>query len=601
MATYKYGDYESVSGYGFKFRSYIAYSISSTSTTYSVTITAGIQQSLSGDVGFNNLTVSVSGTGQTTKSTTKNYRSSNADSSNRVKYISSFTWTWNKSTSSANKTITFKAYGWGNTSTGTLSVTVPALASYTISYNGNGYTGGTAVSSHTKYYGVSLSVKSNTWTKTGYSFSKWNTKADGTGSKDYNAGASYTSNAAATMYAQWTANTYTVTLNANSGTSGSTTSVTRTYGTSFTIPANGIPSRTNYKFLGWSTSSSATTPTYVHTGGTSGTCTISSYNSTTGNITLYAVWEIAYIKPVISNLTAYRTNSATSAQEFNEGQYIYISFDYVRGMLNGSYRTTGCKIYIDNTTTPVNGSSGETLDSSGTYPLQTVAYGGSYSASTTHLVTVVLFDASNSSYPTTTATFTVPTAVYAIDLKSDNNGVSMGIMTPAISGQKLTLEGFNATGDINIASGKHFKINGANLSASDVGTLSEQQIMNLLEATIVSNNGSTVTLTNNTTANLTTVILNKGTWLCTGTATYAANSTGRRGLYFSATSGTTAGDGRYAQIECGNAGANEVHLQITQIRTITEDNTTLYLNARQNSGGNLNATYPGIQCVRIGA
>lgn len=121
------------------------------------------------------------------------------------------------------------------------------------------------------------------------------------------------------------------------------------------------------------------------------------------------------------------------------------------------------------------------------------------------------------------------------------------------------------------------------------------------EAATVSYNGSTVTLANNTTANLTSVTLNKGTWLCTGTGTFAANSTGRRGLYFSTTSVTQAGDGRYAQTEYGNAGANEVHLQITQIRTITADNTTLYLNARQNSGGNLTVTYPGIQCVRIGA
>ena len=37
----------------------------------------------------------------------------------------------------------------------------------------------------------------------------------------YNAGANYTTNAAATMYAQWTANTYKVKFNGNGSTSGS--------------------------------------------------------------------------------------------------------------------------------------------------------------------------------------------------------------------------------------------------------------------------------------------------------------------------------------------------------------------------------------------
>ena len=72
---------------------------------------------------------------------------------------------------------------------------------YTVSYNGNGSTGG-STSSQTKTSGTALTLRQNGYTRTGYTFVKWNTKADGSGTS-YNAGASYTANAAVTLYAQW--------------------------------------------------------------------------------------------------------------------------------------------------------------------------------------------------------------------------------------------------------------------------------------------------------------------------------------------------------------------------------------------------------------
>lgn len=79
---------------------------------------------------------------------------------------------------------------------------------YTIIYNGNGNTGGsTAYSSHT--YDVTKQLTSNGYTKTGYKFMGWNTKADGTGSSYSNNAyvinlAGYTqNNDSITLYAQW--------------------------------------------------------------------------------------------------------------------------------------------------------------------------------------------------------------------------------------------------------------------------------------------------------------------------------------------------------------------------------------------------------------
>lgn len=90
---------------------------------------------------------------------------------------------------------------------------------YSVTYSGNGNTSGTAPDSQTKTHGVSLTLRTNTGSlaKTGFNFGGWNTATDGSGT-DYAEGASYTGNAALTLYAKWTSNTFTVTFNANGGT-----------------------------------------------------------------------------------------------------------------------------------------------------------------------------------------------------------------------------------------------------------------------------------------------------------------------------------------------------------------------------------------------
>ncbi|MBR0410744.1 MAG: InlB B-repeat-containing protein, partial [Eubacterium sp.] len=72
---------------------------------------------------------------------------------------------------------------------------------------------------------------------------------------------------------------YTVSYNANGG-SGAPSSQTKYYGKTLTLSIT-RPSRTGYEFLGWSTSSSATSATYSAGG---------SYTSN-ANATLYAVWK----------------------------------------------------------------------------------------------------------------------------------------------------------------------------------------------------------------------------------------------------------------------------------------------------------------------
>ena len=88
-----------------------------------------------------------------------------------------------------------------------------------------------------------------------------------------------------TLYAKWEPNTYTVKLNQNGGSDG-TTSVTAAYNS--TMPSITIPARTGYKFLGYydTSTTSGGTQYYKSTGASART-----WNKTS-NTTLFARWEL---------------------------------------------------------------------------------------------------------------------------------------------------------------------------------------------------------------------------------------------------------------------------------------------------------------------
>lgn len=200
---------------------------------------------------------------------------------------------------------------YGGTKSASGSISVSAKTSYTISYNANGGTG--APGNQTKWYGTNLKLSSTKPTRTGYSFLGWSTSSTAT-SATWSAGGTYTANASDTLYAVWKANTYTITYNANGG-SGAPGNQTKTYGKTLTLSST-RPTRTNYNFIGWGTSASSTTVTYSPGG---------SYTANSA-ATLYAIWELAYEKPSIDNLTADRCDSNSVYSD--EGTYVLVNFDW---------------------------------------------------------------------------------------------------------------------------------------------------------------------------------------------------------------------------------------------------------------------------------
>lgn len=102
---------------------------------------------------------------------------------------------WNTNTSD-----TGTAYNPGANYTGNAALTLYAIWNPIISYNGNG--GANVPASQTKTYGTNLTLSGTVPTRTGYQFTGWNTKADGTGTT-YQPGGTYTQNVAVTLYAIW--------------------------------------------------------------------------------------------------------------------------------------------------------------------------------------------------------------------------------------------------------------------------------------------------------------------------------------------------------------------------------------------------------------
>lgn len=156
---------------------------------------------------------------------------------------------------------------------------------YNVEYNAHDGTGTMADSVYT--YDTAKALTANTFTRAGYEFIGWSTSPTAT-TATYTNGQSVknltsTNGGTITLYAVWKPNEYYIYYNSNGGT-GTMANSYHYYDTVESLSANKF-TKDGYTFLGWSRNSTAITPTY-----TDGQ-TVKNLISTTGGVTLYAVWQ----------------------------------------------------------------------------------------------------------------------------------------------------------------------------------------------------------------------------------------------------------------------------------------------------------------------
>ena len=152
-----------------------------------------------------------------------------------------------------------------------------------LNYHGNGNTGGNTESQDGRTGDV-LDTRANGFTRDGYEFVEWNTRADGTGDhygKGTNGVAKWTMLPAGNdLYAIWQANPANIQYRDDWGATGSTPDTTGVTGQNVTIAQNGF-TRPGYTFTGWARDR-RTNPS-LQPGGR--------YTLTPGTTTLWAQWK----------------------------------------------------------------------------------------------------------------------------------------------------------------------------------------------------------------------------------------------------------------------------------------------------------------------
>ena len=318
-------------------------------------------------------------------------------------------------------------YASGASYTENASVTLYAVwkqNAITITYSANG--GSNAPASQSINVGSAGSIASiGSMSRTGYTFQKWNTKADGTGTS-YSPGASFTptsSTKSFTLYAIWALTTYAVSYNGNGATSGSVPSQTKKYGVALSLSSGGYV-RTNYILSGWGTSST-------------GSVAYKLGATYTGNapLSLYAVWTLDYQKPTLSSLKCYRVNASHAKSD--EGTVCAVEFKYTlyKGA-SGQYSNSLYRLKIEykrSTSSTWSSSIDTTSVSSYSEGVVNVVYlAQTFSTEYQYDIRVSVRDSRGNTLTTATASTTtgspsaLTAAFYTMDFLAGGKGVAIG-------------------------------------------------------------------------------------------------------------------------------------------------------------------------------
>ena len=326
--------------------------------------------------------------------------------SNQTK-LGTYSYTYNRTTSNVGVYCAAKFANIdyvGGTMTVSSGYTIPALTTYNVTYVANGGSG-TPVS-QVKFYGMNITLSTVKPTRTGYTFLGWSTSSTAT-TATYASGATFSANANTTLYAVWKAVTYAITYNANGGTAATVTEY-KTHDVSYKIRES-EPLRTDYNFLGWGTSATTTTVSYLP----------GQTYSANAPLNLYAVWKLDYTKPRVTDFMAKRCDSTGSTFDKNTSTatYFVASFDWATDK-------TVSSIKVEWKASTATSWLSSTISASGTSgSVKTNALGsGAISVDSTYDIRVTVSDASGS----TSVTRTLHGGRYEIDFLYGGGGVAIG-------------------------------------------------------------------------------------------------------------------------------------------------------------------------------
>ena len=422
-----------------KFRVRLDLSVSGSGTTSTVTATLCHQRDTKVKLASNAWQYSLTGV------SSAKYPASDVSSNTGAVRLLTKTYTYAKSTTAKTVSLTAKLKRLynpdsGATSTVTGSITIPALAKYSITYNANRGEGAPSGTT-TKIQGTAITLSSVTPTRTGYTFAGWSTVKNG--AVAYSAGARYSADASATLWAVWTGIGYTVRFEPNGG-SGVMATQAMTYGTSTALRKNAF-TRQGYSFHRWAHLNSSGTTVLYADGATVG------YLTTTAGatVTLTARWKA---ETMITGVSA--INCDADGTEDDDGTCALITARYTYGNQQIATPSSATCAII---TAPDGAAVGDPTYSTG---------------SVSWLVTGITPDTASSFAVTITgggtsarsATVKLPAVSRVIDVKAGGKGLGLGMAAPDTglavgydAGFKGTLDvagaatlngGLSATGDM---------------------------------------------------------------------------------------------------------------------------------------------------------
>ena len=179
---------------------------------------------------------------------------------------------------------------------------------HTVHYNANGGDQNSVPTDQTKTFDQAMILSDKKPTRHGYNFVRWNTKADGTGTS-YEVKGNYNhdqNGGTVTLYAIWTPWVHTVHYDAKGGDQSIVPNdQKKTYGQSMNV-ATKVPTRNEYKFLGWTTGKDGS-GTFYNPGD-------AYYHDQNGQtVTLYAKWIQLYTVKYDGNQPAIKGVTVTGS------------------------------------------------------------------------------------------------------------------------------------------------------------------------------------------------------------------------------------------------------------------------------------------------